>query len=230
MQVLKFGGSSVANASNINKVIDIVKEKIKTDKTIVVVSAFGGITDILLQCSQLAADGDEGYKQKLQEAELRHLSTVKELITITQQSAVLSLVKTLCNEIEDICTGIFLLKELSERTRDRIVSYGEILSSKIIAAKLNTDAIACEWVNSANLIITNSNYGSAAVDFSITDKKITGYFAASSAELFLMPGFIASDSTEHIPRLDAEVLIIPQPLSQRHYLPRCWKFGPMYQA
>jgi aspartokinase/homoserine dehydrogenase 1 len=195
MQVLKFGGSSVANASNINKVIDIVKEKIKTDKTIVVVSAFGGITDILLQCSQLAADGDEGYKQKLQEAELRHLSTVKELITITQQSAVLSLVKTLCNEIEDICTGIFLLKELSERTRDRIVSYGEILSSKIIAAKLNTDAIACEWVNSANLIITNSNYGSAAVDFSITDKKITGYFAASSAELFLMPGFIASDST-----------------------------------
>jgi aspartokinase/homoserine dehydrogenase 1 len=195
MQVLKFGGSSVANASNINKVIDIVKEKIKTDKTIVVVSAFGGITDILLQCSQLAADGDEGYKQKLQEAELRHLSTVKELITITQQSAVLSLVKTLCNEIEDICTGIFLLKELSERTRDRIVSYGEILSSKIIAAKLNTDAIACEWVNSANLIITNSNYGSATVDFSITDKKITGYFAASSAELFLMPGFIASDNT-----------------------------------
>ncbi|CAN5408846.1 bifunctional aspartate kinase/homoserine dehydrogenase I [soil metagenome] len=195
MQVLKFGGSSVANASNINKVIDIVKEKIKTDKTIVVVSAFGGITDILLQCSQLAADGDEGYKQKLQEAELRHLSTVKELITITQQSAVLSLVKTLCNEIEDICTGIFLLKELSERTRDRIVSYGEILSSKIIAAKLNTDAIACEWVNSANLIITNSNYGSAAVDFAITDKKITGYFAASSAELFLMPGFIASDNT-----------------------------------
>jgi aspartokinase/homoserine dehydrogenase 1 len=195
MQVLKFGGSSVANASNINKVIDIVKEKIKTDKTIVVVSAFGGITDILLQCSQLAADGDEGYKQKLQEAELRHLSTVKELITITQQSAVLSLVKTLCNEIEDICTGIFLLKELSERTRDRIVSYGEILSSKIIAAKLNTDAIACEWVNSANLIITNSNYGSATVDFSFTDKKITGYFAASSAELFLMPGFIASDNT-----------------------------------
>jgi aspartokinase/homoserine dehydrogenase 1 len=195
MQVLKFGGSSVANASNINKVIEIVKEKIKTDKTIVVVSAFGGITDILLQCSQLAANGDESYKQKLQEAELRHLSTVKELITITQQSAVLSLVKTLCNEIEDICTGIFLLKELSDRTKDRIVSYGEILSSKIIAAKLNTEAIACEWVNSAELIITNSNYGSAVVDFTTTDKKIAGYFATSTAGLFMMPGFIASDST-----------------------------------
>jgi aspartokinase/homoserine dehydrogenase 1 len=194
MQVLKFGGSSVANAANINKVIDIVKEKIKADKIIVVVSAFGGITDILLQCSQLAAEGNETYKKKLHEAELRHLTTVKELITITQQSAVLSLVKTLCNEMEDICTGIFLLKELSERTKDRIVSYGEILSSKIIAAKLNTEAIACEWVNSAELIITNANYGSAAVDFSITDKKISDYFAASTSRLFMMPGFIASDT------------------------------------
>ena len=110
MQVLKFGGSSVASAENINKVISIIKEKIKEDKTIVVVSALGGITDILLQCSQLAANGDEAYKEKLHEAELRHLTTVKELITIMQQSAILSLVKTLCNEIEDICNGIFLLR------------------------------------------------------------------------------------------------------------------------
>jgi bifunctional aspartokinase / homoserine dehydrogenase 1 len=194
MQVLKFGGSSVANATNINRVVDIIKQKVKEDTTVVVVSALGGITDILLQCSQLAADGDERYKEKLHEAELRHLSTVKELITITQQSAVLSLVKTLCNEIEDICTGIFLLKELSERTKDRIVSYGEILSSRIIAAKLNTEDIACEWVNSAALITTNSNYGAAAVEFGITNKKIGDYFAATNSTLFIMPGFIASDA------------------------------------
>lgn len=193
MQVLKFGGSSVANAANINKVIAIVKAKSLTDKTIVVVSALGGITDILLQCSKLAAEGNEAYKDKLHEAELRHLNTVKELIIITQQSAVLSLVKTLCNEIEDICNGIFLLKELSERTKDRIVSYGELLSSKIIAAKLNTETIACEWINSAELIITNANHGAAAVDFEITDKKITQYFAATASSLFMMPGFIASN-------------------------------------
>ena len=195
MQVLKFGGSSVANAANINKVIDIIKEKVKEDTTIIVVSAFGGITDILLQCSQLAAEGNEAYKEKLHEAELRHLTTVKELITITQQSAVLSLVKTLCNEIEDICTGIFLLKELSERTKDRIVSYGEILSSKIIAAKLNTDDIACEWVNSAELIITNANYGAATVEFAVTNKNIADYFTLSAASLFMLPGFISSDAT-----------------------------------
>jgi bifunctional aspartokinase / homoserine dehydrogenase 1 len=194
MQVLKFGGSSVAKAENINKVIAIVKEKATKDRTIVVVSALGGITDILLQCSQLAADGNEAYKEKLHEAEVRHLTTVKELITIMQQSAILSLVKTLCNEIEDICNGIFLLRELSERTKDRIVSYGEILSSKIIAAKLNTDDIPCEWVNAANLLTTNANFGAAAVDFAVTNKKITDHFAASDASLFMMPGFIASDA------------------------------------
>lgn len=194
MQVLKFGGSSVANAVNINSVIAILKDKSTKDKTIVVVSALGGITDILLQCSELAAQGNEAYKEKLQEAELRHLNTVKDLIVITQQSAVLSLVKTLCNEIEDICKGIFLLKELSERTKDRIVGYGELLSSKIIAAKLNTDGINCEWVDTGKLIKTNSNFGGAAVDFALTDKNLTAYFEASKSSLFMLPGFIATDT------------------------------------
>lgn len=194
MQVLKFGGSSVANAVNINSVIAILKDKSTKDKTIVVVSALGGITDILLQCSELAAQGNEAYKEKLQEAELRHLNTVKDLIVITQQSAVLSLVKTLCNEIEDICKGIFLLKELSERTKDRIVGYGELLSSKIIAAKLNTDGINCEWVDTGKLIKTNSNFGGAAVDFAQTDKNLTAYFEASKSSLFMLPGFIATDT------------------------------------
>src|SRR6187549_1198435 len=145
MQVLKFGGSSVKNAENIQKVIAIVNEKIKTHKTIVVVSALGGITDILLQCSKLASEGNELYKEKLLESEQRHLQTVKELIPITQQSRVLSLVKTLCNEIEDICNGIFLLRELSVRTTDRIMSYGEILSSQIIAAAFRSEMEGCEW-------------------------------------------------------------------------------------
>ena len=100
MQVLKFGGSSVKNAENINKVIAIIKEKAAQDKTIVVVSALGGITDILLQCSSLAASGDEAYKEKLQEAEHRHLQTAKELIPLTRQSSLLSQVKTLSGELK----------------------------------------------------------------------------------------------------------------------------------
>jgi aspartokinase/homoserine dehydrogenase 1 len=194
MQVLKFGGSSVKNAENISKVVAIVKDKINIDKTVVIVSALGGITDLLLQCCKLASENDEAYKEKLQEAELRHLQTVKELIPLTQQSSVLSHVKTMCNEIEDICNGIFLLRELSERTKDRVVSYGELLSSQIIAAKLKSELGACEWKDSRELITTNSNFGSAAVDFAVTNKKISDYFAASDANLYMMPGFISSDA------------------------------------
>jgi aspartokinase/homoserine dehydrogenase 1 len=193
MQVLKFGGSSVANAENINKVTAIVKDKLKNGKTIVVVSALGGITDILLQCSSLAAASDETYKTKLKESEHRHLQAVKDLLPITQQSSVLSQVKTLCNEIEDICNGIFLLRELSEQTKDRIVSYGEILSSKIIAAKFNADLGGCEWKDSRDIIITDSNFSSAAVDFATTNKKVAEYFKSSTASLFILPGFISSD-------------------------------------
>ena len=194
MQVLKFGGSSVKNAANINKVIEIIKEKSKTDKTIVVVSALGGMTDLLLQCSNLAAEADESYKQKLQEAEQRHLLTVKELLPLTQQSSLLSLVKTLCNEIEDICNGIFLLGELSERTKDRIVSYGEILSSQIIAARLLADTGDCVWKDSRELIVTDSHFGAATVDFAATDEKVNAYFNGTDAGVFMMPGFIAANA------------------------------------
>ena len=194
MQVLKFGGSSVKNAANINKVIAIIKDKIKVDKTIVVVSALGGITDLLLQCSRLASVADETYKEKLQEAELRHLTTVKELLPLTRQSSVLSQVKTLCNEIEDICNGIFLLGELSERTKDRIVSYGEIISSQIIAAGLQANLGDCVWKDSRELIVTDTNFGAAVVDFDATNKKVQEYFDNSTASLFMMPGFIAANA------------------------------------
>ena len=193
MQVLKFGGSSVANAENINKVVEIIKNNSADTKTVVVVSALGGITDLLLKTAALAEANDEEYKTLLQEIETKHLQAVKDLIPVQQQSAVLSLVKKICNEAEDICNGIFLLGELSARTKDKIVSYGELLSSQIIAVKLNSAGLAAEWKDSRELIVTDSNYGMAAVDFVATDKKVKEYFDASAANLFLLPGFIAAD-------------------------------------
>ena len=93
MQVLKFGGSSVANAENIDKVITLVREALTKDRTILVVSALGGITDMLIQAATAAAAGDESYKDKLQVIEQRHLETVKSLLPITRQSSTLSTVK-----------------------------------------------------------------------------------------------------------------------------------------
>jgi Aspartokinases len=94
MQVLKFGGSSVANAENINNVVSIVQASLKKNKSIIVVlSALGGTTDALLEAAFTASNGDISYKEKLHAIEQRHLTTVKELIPLDQQSSILSMVK-----------------------------------------------------------------------------------------------------------------------------------------
>ena len=193
MQVLKFGGTSVANAENINKVVAIVSGRLKKDKAIVVVSALGGVTDLLLGTATLASEGDETYKDKLTLIEQRHIDAVKQLIPITQQSQLLSLVKKNCNEIEDICNGVFLLRELTPRTKDRISSYGEFISSQIIAAKFNAENIAATWKDSRELIRTNSSFTSAEVDFGFTNQSIATYFSSDDSNLFILPGFISAD-------------------------------------
>ena len=134
MLVLKFGGTSMGSAESIKQVVDIVKDKTKESSVILVVSAMSGTTDLLLNCGTKAANDDESYKEILKQIETRHLETVKSLIPVQQQSSVLSMVKKLCNEIEDICNGIYLLNESSLRTKDKLVSYGELLSSTIINA------------------------------------------------------------------------------------------------
>jgi aspartokinase/homoserine dehydrogenase 1 len=193
MQVLKFGGSSVANAENINKVVAIVRQALTRDRTILVVSALGGVTDTLINAGSLAAAGDESYKEQLQKLEQRHLETVKALIPITRQSSVLSFVKTRCNEIEDICNGVFLLSELSDRTRDKIVSYGEWLSSQIILAGFSALGVEACWTDSRELIVTDSKFGYAAVDFAATNERIRQFFGNAAQPLFIVPGFIASN-------------------------------------
>jgi len=193
MQVLKFGGSSVAGAEVIKKVMAIVQTALPKEKTIVVVSAFSGVTDNLIQCGTLAAAGDEQFTDLLKKLEQRHLEAVQQLVPVTQQSSVLSMVKQRCNELEDICKGVFVLKELSPRTHDRIVSYGEWLSSQIIAAAFSFNGTKAEWVDARKLIVTDDHYMYAAVDFEATNQNIKRYFEHSTDELFLVPGFIAAN-------------------------------------
>jgi aspartokinase/homoserine dehydrogenase 1 len=195
MQVLKFGGSSVANAENINKVVALVRQALTKDRTILVVSAFGSVTDLLIQAGVAAAAGDESYKEKLLDIERRHLEAVKVLLPITGQSAVLSAVKTRCNEIDDICSGAYLLGELSARTQDKIVSYGELLSSLIVAARFDALGVPNTWKDSRQVIRTDSNFGHAAVDFAASNLQIEQYIdSLPDTNLFIFPGFIAADS------------------------------------
>lgn len=193
MQVLKFGGSSVANAKNIENVVAIIKQSLNNDITIVVVSALGGITDALLDAALLASVGDGAFKEKLHDIEQRHLTAVKDLLPIDQQSSMLSNVKKRCNEIEDICKGVFLLKELSGRTKDAIISYGEIISSQILSAKLQSEAIGNVWKDTRELIETNSEFGHANIDFPRTNKNIQSLVSQKESTVYVVPGFIGRD-------------------------------------
>jgi aspartokinase/homoserine dehydrogenase 1 len=193
MRVLKFGGSSVANAENINKIVSILQNRLNNERLIVVVSALGGITDALLNSVILASEGNDEYKQQLKKIETRHLELTKQLIPVSKQSRVLSMVKQHCNEIEDICNGVFLLQEVTSRTKDRIMSYGELLSSQIISAKFESIGLKNKWVDARKIIITNSNFEHAIVNFDISNAKIESAFFESNHSFFLVPGFIASD-------------------------------------
>ena len=197
MQVLKFGGSSVGSAEAILQVVAIVSESIKKEPTIVVVSAMSGVTDQLLMLAQSASQGNEAYKTIIQNIEQKHLDAVRALLPIQAQSATLSLVKQSINELESNCEGLFMLKELSNRMQDRIVSFGEILSSKIIAATFASKGIHQQWVDARLLIKTNANYLNAVVDKDLTTKTIQSYFADpanNKFDLYMAPGFIASDA------------------------------------
>jgi len=197
MQVLKFGGSSVANAENINKVVTITAKAINTSPTILVVSALGGVTDQLIEIGVKAAAGDELYKAQIQLLENKHLETVRALLHIQNQSATLSWVKQQLNELERVCDGIFLLGELSARIKDRLVSYGELLSSYIITAKLSEMNLQPVWTDSRQLILTNEQYGNATVQLEKTNANILAFLAAHPAQLYVAPGFIASNDKKY---------------------------------
>jgi bifunctional aspartokinase / homoserine dehydrogenase 1 len=192
MQVLKFGGSSVANAQNINKVVQIILQKQKQGATAVVLSALGGITDLLLQTANLAGATNPSYKDILATIELRHLDTVRQLIHVNEQSAALSNVKKICNDIEDICKGIFLIGELSNRTKDKVVAFGELLSSYIITEKCKEFISTASWVDSREYIITDDTFSNAIVNFELTNANFAK-LQNNTSGLFIFPGFIASN-------------------------------------
>ncbi|MFT4152183.1 bifunctional aspartate kinase/homoserine dehydrogenase I [Parafilimonas sp.] len=195
MKVLKFGGSSVANAENIQKVAAIVMAN--TEQQVVVVSALGGVTDALIKAGTLAEQTNETYKEVLKELEKKHLDTARALLPVTHQSSCLSMIKQQFNELEEICNSVFYLKELSLRTKDRIISFGEWLSSKIITAFLQSRHVDVEWLDSRKLIKTNSHFGFAAVNFETTNQLITTTIEAVDKNIFLAPGFISSDNNNN---------------------------------
>ena len=198
MKVLKFGGTSVANAENIKRVLNIVIDKAKNEKLVVVVSALSKVTDLLQLASQKAASNDESYKEIVAEIEKKHLDTLKELIPVSEQSSLLSHLKRIVNHLETLLDGCFLLGELSPRTEDTILGFGELMSSYIIAEALKQKDKNSGYADSRELIKTNANFGKAVVNFESTNQLLADFFGSNANQVVVMPGFIAS-TTDNIP-------------------------------
>lgn len=192
MIVLKFGGTSVANAQNIQKVIAIVNQKAKESKLAVVVSALSGVTDILINASKKAANKDEIYKSNIEEIKQKHFDAISDLIEAANQNQLLIKINSQINQLQTLLDGCFLLGELSPRTSDAIAGFGELLSSQIIATALQQSIPNSNFKDSRELIKTNSNFGKASVDFVVTNKLIADYFTSNKSQVVLLPGFIAS--------------------------------------
>ena len=194
MQVLKFGGSSVANAENMSKVVDIVTKAVDRDRTILVASAISGCTDTLINIGRLAAERNESYKELIEELQSRHHVIIKDFIPLEKQEESLKACDTLFDSLRSITQGVSLLGELSQTSLDTIQGLGELWSTRILATKLASIGIATKWVDSREIIRTVSRGDKNTVDIQKTYSRINEMVENNPVtQLFVLPGFIASD-------------------------------------
>lgn len=186
MKVMKFGGTSVGSVKsilNVKKIVEAVEEPV-----IVVVSALGGITDKLIFTSKLAAQGDYTYEKEYNEIVSRHIEVVEGVITnMMKRQEILKCVVTLLDELGNIFKGVFLIGDLSSKTSDIIVSYGERISSLIISNVIDKAIL----FDARDFIKTEKQFNKHIVDFAMTNQLIKEQFSQLS-EVSVVPGFISS--------------------------------------
>lgn len=192
MKVLKFGGSSVAKPERIRMILDILKDYYtQGEKFAVVFSAFGGVTDSLIEMSRLASKGDERYLELFEAFSKRHLDTIDDLLN--EENAKLSRPKLEKNHevLKNLLHGVFLVREASARTMDYVLSFGERNSCFIIQAALQQSGIPSSFLDARKIIKTDKHFGAANVDMEHSFKNIKEYFN-SHPEVQVVTGFIAS--------------------------------------
>jgi len=194
MQILKFGGSSVSSPERIKSLSRLVQQYSKNEKVVVVFSAFGGVTNDLLNVATLARERDDSYKELLTSIEIRHLDAVRELLPVDQQSAVLSKVKSFINHLETLCEGVYLLSELSDKTTHVISGFGEMLSTEIISAYLKLSENNTSLVDARELIVCRNFKEKVQVSYEPSNTKIRQYFNNHDAQIYVVPGFISKNS------------------------------------
>ena len=189
MKVLKFGGTSVGSVSSILSLQKIVEKEAKHQPVIVVVSALGGITDQLIATSRLAFQGNENWRTEFNSMVARHHKMIDTIITNPEdREHLFSKVDSLFEQLQSIYYGVFLIHDLSKKTEDTIVSYGERLSSIIVTTLIR----GAKWFDAREFIKTEEKHGKRSLDSELTNKLVSDAFA-ELPRISLVPGFIAQD-------------------------------------
>ena len=189
MKVLKFGGTSVGSVESILSLKAIVEKEAQKQPIIVVVSALGGITDKLLATSQLAQKGDEAWRDEFQAMVERHHKMIDTIITDPRKrESLFNLVDSLFEQLRSIYFGVYLIRDLSKKTQDAIVSYGERLSSNIVATLVQ----GAKWFDSREFIKTVRKNHKNTLDSELTNRLVRRTFS-DLPRISLVPGFISRD-------------------------------------
>jgi aspartokinase/homoserine dehydrogenase 1 len=192
MNILKFGGTSVGSASSITGLIDILKKNGQGENQIVVLSAMGGVTNLLLGMAEKAKAGEE-YAAELKLIEEKHFTVVRALLPAAAQNPVFTRLKIYFNELEDILQSVYHLSELSAQTKDLILGYGERCSTFMVSHIAKQSFKNVLYVDGSELIKTDSNFGQAKVNTELTDLLIKDFYEANKGNLLFVTGFIASN-------------------------------------
>jgi bifunctional aspartokinase / homoserine dehydrogenase 1 len=191
MKVMKFGGSSVADAGRIRAVAGLVREAARSGRVVVVLSALRGITDLLVSAARAAESGSDDYRTSLETLRNRHLEAVRGLFLPAEQAAVITPLTLMANELEEVLHGVELLRECTHRTMDLAMSFGERMSCAIFTAFLVSQGERADYLDARDIIVTDERFGAGVVDFAASLPRIAARIA-SAPGIPVVPGFIAA--------------------------------------
>jgi len=201
MKVLKFGGTSVGSVESIQAVLQIVKKSYDAgEKPLVVLSAMSGITNLLTKMAEDAAEG-KPFQDDLKLMEDRHFEVVKKLIAVKYQNPVLTKLKLLINDLEDLLQGIAVLRELSDQSKDLIVSFGERCSNFLVAKIMEQEIPVSTYINASHYIKTDDNFGNAHLNEALSHQLIQALALTHADKLLFVTGFIGSNDKGRITTL-----------------------------
>jgi aspartokinase/homoserine dehydrogenase 1 len=200
MNILKFGGTSVGSVESIKALIEILKQEKGAENPIVVLSAMGGVTNSLLAMAEAAKDSAD-YVDELKKVEKKHFDVIRALLPAGAQNPVLTKLKIYFNELEDILQSVYNLRELSLQTKDMILSYGERCSNVMVSHIAKQHFANATYVDGAELIKTDSNFGQAKVNTKLTEILIQDFYQSNNDKLLFVTGFISSNEDGRVTTL-----------------------------